>query len=205
MASVYQLKSAFQKLLRPVTRLLVRCNITANQITLFAMILSFALGGLIFLFPDRAWVLLAVPPFLLVRMALNAIDGMMAREHDMKSDLGAILNELGDVLSDSAIFLPFAAVPLVDPIPVIIIVVLAVISETAGLIAVQIGASRRYDGPMGKSDRALAFSILAFLLALNVPTDPWLTYALWATAALTGVTIVNRSRKALKEVRNTDN
>jgi CDP-diacylglycerol--glycerol-3-phosphate 3-phosphatidyltransferase len=35
-------------------------------------------------------------------MALNAIDGMLAREHDMQSPLGAMLNELGDVLSDVA-------------------------------------------------------------------------------------------------------
>jgi len=36
-------------------------------------------------------------------MALNAIDGMLAREHHMQSKLGAILNELGDVVSDTVL------------------------------------------------------------------------------------------------------
>ena len=52
-----------------------------------------------------------LPPVLLARMALNAVDGMLAREHAMQSALGAILNELGDVLSDTALYLPLAAAP----------------------------------------------------------------------------------------------
>ena len=32
--------------------------------------------------------------------------------------------------------------------------------EMAGVVAVQIGAERRYDGPMGKSDRAFTFGLL---------------------------------------------
>ena len=42
----------------------------------------------------RRWPLLLVGPWLFVRMALNAIDGMLAREHGQKSALGGILNEL---------------------------------------------------------------------------------------------------------------
>ena len=41
-------------------------------------------------------------------MALNAIDGMLAREYGQKSRLGAYLNELGDVVSDAALYAPFA-------------------------------------------------------------------------------------------------
>ena len=49
-----------------------------------------------------------LPAVLFVRMALNAIDGMLAREHGQKSALGAFLNELCDVVSDAALYLPFA-------------------------------------------------------------------------------------------------
>jgi len=52
-----------------------------------------------------------VPCALFVRMALNALDGMLAREHGMGSDVGAMLNELGDVVSDVALYLPLAVVP----------------------------------------------------------------------------------------------
>jgi CDP-diacylglycerol--glycerol-3-phosphate 3-phosphatidyltransferase len=41
-------------------------------------------------------------------MALNAIDGMLAREHGQASRLGAVLNELGDVVADAGLYLPLA-------------------------------------------------------------------------------------------------
>ena len=63
------------------------------------MALSFATGLAIFHFRSMR-VLLLLPAVLFLRMALNAIDGMLAREHNQKSALGAILNELGDVFSD---------------------------------------------------------------------------------------------------------
>ena len=45
-----------------------------------------------------------------LRMAFNAIDGMLAREFGQQSALGAFLNELTDVVSDAALYLPFAFV-----------------------------------------------------------------------------------------------
>src|SRR3954470_15131265 len=104
MASIYDIKPAFQNLLRPITRALAAAGITANQVTLSAMLLSCAVGGCVLGFPLEDWPLLLMPAFLFVRMALNAIDGMLAREHGMKSKLGAVLNELGDVVSDTALY-----------------------------------------------------------------------------------------------------
>ena len=84
-----------------------------------------------------------IPLVLFLRMALNAIDGMLAREHHMASRLGAVLNELGDVISDTALYLPLALVPGVPAFWLVSAVVLAVISEMTGVVAVQIGAERR--------------------------------------------------------------
>ena len=134
-------------------------------------------------------------------MALNAIDGMLAREHNQKTSLGAILNELGDVLSDSALYLPLALVAGFDSRLVVLIVLLAVISEMTGVIGVQIGVSRRYDGPMGKSDRAFVFGALGLLLGMNLPIVPFVPYVLWLVLALLVFTIINRARGALKELR----
>jgi hypothetical protein len=75
----------------------------------------------------------------------------------------------------------------------------AVATEAAGLQALQIGASRRYDGPMGKSDRAAAVGLVCFLLAVGVPGGAWLTWAFAALAALAILTVLNRSRTALAE------
>jgi CDP-diacylglycerol--glycerol-3-phosphate 3-phosphatidyltransferase len=199
MASVYQLKPAFQGLLRPLVGWLVRLGATANQVTVAALVLSLAVGGSIVWRPNERWPLLLLPAVLFARMALNAIDGMMAREHGMTSRLGAILNELGDVLSDAALYLPLALVPGFEPRLVAPAVVLAAASELTGVLAIPIGAERRYDGPMGKSDRAFVFGALGLLLGLGVPAGWWLDAVLALVVVLLVVTIVNRARRALAE------
>ena len=199
MASIYDLKPRFQALLRPLTRWLAGAGVTANPVTVFAALLSAAAGLVLCLRPAAGWPLLLIPGVLFARMALNAIDGMLAREHGQKSRLGAVLNELGDVLADAALYLPLAAVPGVSPPLVVAIVLLAVIAEMAGVVGVQIGASRRYDGPMGKSDRAFVFGLLALLLGLGVAPGRWTTAFLAVVALLAALTIINRSRRALAE------
>lgn len=200
MPSIYGLKPKFQKLLRPITNALARLGVSANQVTLFAMVLSFSTGGAIFLLRSQRSLLL-LPLVLFLRMALNAIDGMLAREHDQKTSLGAVLNELGDVFSDGALYLPLAVIPGLNPTLIVVIVLCAVFTEMTGLIGVEIGASRRYDGPMGKSDRAFVFGALALLLGLNLPMVRIVPYVLWMVLALLLLTIMNRARKALAEVR----
>lgn len=197
MPSIYDLKPRFQGLLRPLTRALAGAGVTANQVTVAAMLLSIATGAAVALWPDRHWLLLLIPLVLFLRMALNAIDGMLAREHHMASKLGAVLNELGDVISDTALYLPLALVPGVPALWLVSAVVLAVISEMTGVVAVQIGAERRYDGPMGKSDRAFVFGALCLLLGLGVTGGRWLEWLLILITLLLVVTIVNRARRAL--------
>ena len=201
MPSVYDLKPKFQALLRPIANGLARAGVTANQVTITAMLLSFATGAAISYYRTPR-VLLLLPIVLFVRMALNAIDGMLAREHNQKTALGAILNELGDVFSDSALYLPLAILPIFNSALVVLIVLFAVISEMTGVVATQVGASRRYDGPMGKSDRAFIFGALGLLLGFGVPISPFLVYILWVVLALLFTTVLNRSRNALGELRS---
>lgn len=199
MASVYDLKPAFQGLLRPLTRRLARTGVTANAVTVAAALLSLGVGAWLALTHGSRAALLALPAALFVRMALNAVDGMLAREHGQKSRLGALLNELGDVVSDAALYLPLAVVPGFDGRLVTLIVVLAALSEMTGALGPTIGASRRYDGPMGKSDRAFAFGLIALLVGLGVAPGRWLTGALALIAALGIATVWNRGARALAE------
>lgn len=201
MVSIYGLKSQFQQMLRPLTRGLARSGVSANQVTVFAAGLSVAAGGGIFLWPDRRWPLLLIPFILFIRMALNAIDGMLAREHDMKSAFGGMLNEMGDVVSDSALYLPLCFVPGVSAIWVVLFVLLAVMGEMIGVVAVQIGAQRRYDGPMGKSDRAFVIGALCLALGLGMPAQPWLDIVWIGLVFLSCLTIVNRGRRALGSLK----
>lgn len=200
MPTIYQLKSRFQDLLRPLCQRLAASGVTANQVTLTALGLSVLEGLALWLFPGAFLPLFLLPVVLFARMGLNAIDGMLAREHDQQSDLGAILNELGDVISDAALYLPFALLPFVSAELVVGLVVLAVIGEMTGVISVQIGASRRYDGPFGKSDRAALFGLCGFLMAFGVTSQLLYLILFGAGALLSAVTIWNRARAALKEL-----
>lgn len=201
MATIYDLKPAFQRLLRPASDRLARAGVTANQVTLAAALMSVIAGLLVYANPLAAWALAGVPVALFLRMALNAIDGMLAREHDMKTALGALLNEIGDVVSDAALYLPLATIPGVPAGWVVLTVLVGILTEMTGVVAVQIGASRRYDGPFGKSDRAFLFGLVALLLAAGVAPGPWLDVLLPAACALGVLTILNRARRALAETR----
>lgn len=199
MASIYDLKPVFQGRLRPLAGRLAARGVTANQVTIVAFVLSAISGTLVALWPGAVLPLLLMPAALFARMALNAIDGMLAREHGQATRLGALLNEIGDVLSDAALYLPLALIPGVTAWPVIIGVVLAVIAEMTGALGTVIGASRRYDGPMGKSDRAVVFGALAFWLAFGLPMGVWIDLPLWLVVMLLLATIWNRARGALRE------
>ena len=201
MATVYELKSRFQDLLRPIVRALARAGITANQVTLAALGLSMIAGLAIVLWPAAGLPLALLPLVLFVRMALNAMDGMLAREHHQQSALGAVLNEVGDVVSDLALYLPFTLVPGLSPMIVVGLCLLAVIGEMMGVIGVQIGASRRYDGPLGKSDRAVLFGTLGLLLGIGLVGPVFANWVLAVALLPAALTIFNRARKALAEVR----
>ncbi|MCB1723728.1 MAG: CDP-alcohol phosphatidyltransferase family protein [Gammaproteobacteria bacterium] len=203
MPSIYDLKPRFQALLRPMNQALVDHGVTANAVTLAATVGSLLVGGAIALSPASAAPLLLMPVWLFVRMALNAIDGMLAREHQMQSPLGAVLNEMGDVVSDVALYLPLALVPGLPPQTVVLVVIVGIMVEMIGVVSVQIGASRRYDGPFGKSDRAFAFGLICLLLGAGVSPAVWSDLMLWLMLGLSLLTLFNRGRRALAE-RGTD-
>lgn len=200
MPSIYDLKPRFQRLLRPATERMVAWGLRANQVTVAAALLSLLAGAAIAAWPQSRWPFLMLPLVLSMRMGLNAIDGMMAREHGMKTPLGAILNELGDVFSDLVLYAPWALVPNVNGALVGLFLVLLVAAEMAGTIAPQIGASRRYDGPMGKSDRAFVIGTLGLVIGGGVAPGGWLDVLWTILCILAFTTMVNRARAALREV-----
>ncbi len=196
MLSIYQIKPRFQALLRPGVRRLAAAGVTANAVTLLAMFVSLALGTLLFLHPEPALFLL-LPLWMFLRMALNAVDGMLAREFGQKSPLGAYLNELTDVISDAALYLPFVAVAPFGWGSVGAVIFLAALSEMTGALGPMIGAPRQYDGPLGKSDRAALFGALGLWLGLAGSLPEWAFWLLPIAAVLIVVNIVNRIRSGL--------
>ncbi len=200
MASIYDLKPRFQNLLRPLAESLIRFGVTPNFITWAALIGSIIVGGMLWLAGERTAFLALLPVWLSIRMALNALDGMMAREYRMATSGGAALNELGDLLSDLALYLPLAYLSAGALWPVIAFVFGAMLTEFCGLLGQALGGRRVYDGPMGKSDRAAFIGALA-LLTLAAPQVigawPWI-FTLAALLSL--LTCWNRLSRVAREI-----
>lgn len=199
MPSIYQLKPHFQNLLRPLVQRLHARGVTANQVTLAAAGVSVLLGALVAAFAGYLWLFALIPLWMFLRMALNAIDGMLAREFDQQSTLGAYLNELCDLIADSALILPFAMLPEVSPLWVVLVTLLAVFVEYAGVMGPMVGATRRYDGPMGKSDRAFAFGVLGAGVASGLLSIDWLDNLFMLIGVLLLWTLANRVRRGVAE------
>lgn len=195
--SIYQLKPRFQQLLRPLIGALHRTGMTPNQVTLGAMTLSLAYGAALTATPATAGLWFGLPLFLLLRMALNAIDGMLATATGNETRLGALLNEICDQMSDVALYLPFALVHGIMAPLVVLVVVGGLLAEFAGVLAQAAGASRGFEGPMGKSDRAFAFGLIALLIGLGTG-QAWYNGILGAALLLSGLTVFNRLRRALQ-------
>ena len=196
MPTIYQLKPASQNLLRPIVPWLAKIGVTPNQVSIFTTCLAIGCGGLVLW---HSYFLLLLPPLMLVRAALNVIDGMLAREHQMKSTLCGILNELADVVFDAAIFLPFGLLQGVSGDLVAILVVLSIISEMTGVLGLTVGSKRQFDGPMYKTDRGFMFSIIGVMYACGVFPSPWLDLVWIILIGLSILTIVNRINSTLVE------
>jgi alpha-beta hydrolase superfamily lysophospholipase/phosphatidylglycerophosphate synthase/ubiquinone/menaquinone biosynthesis C-methylase UbiE len=184
--SLYQLKSQFQDQLRPISDALVEQKVTANQVTVSAILLSLGTAYVIAkpaTEKQELWLLL--PSSLFVRMALNAIDGMMAREHGQASRLGAVLNEVGDIVADTALIASLAphvananwqdsAVNLPNRISIhqphiVGLIVLSIGTELLAIISNKSLNVRANQGPLGKSDRAFVLGVLGTFMAIKAP------------------------------------
>jgi CDP-diacylglycerol--glycerol-3-phosphate 3-phosphatidyltransferase len=166
MISLYKIKPMFQRLLFPLLTRLYKWGITANLLTWSAILLSLGTGALIYFYPNR-FALMVLPLSLFIRMALNALDGMMARTYNMQSKKGEILNELGDVVSDFIMYFPIGVLFNLKSSLLLAFLFLSLINEYAGILGKAISGERRYEGPMGKSDRAFVvgfFSLLFFFV-----------------------------------------
>ena len=198
MTSLYDWKPAFQDRLRPYAEQLHENGITPNQVTLAALALAAFEGALLLTWPGAWFPLLMLPVVLFLRLALNAIDGMLAREHGQETKSGKILNELGDVLADAFLYLPLMAVPGAPEALIALAVLAGIAAEFTGVIAEAMGAGRRYDGPFGKSERAAAFGAAGLLLAVGANAGWWFDLLMLVVILLSARTAWNRAEAAVR-------
>jgi CDP-diacylglycerol--glycerol-3-phosphate 3-phosphatidyltransferase len=200
MLTVYSVKPAFVRLLSPAIDLCARRGVTPNALTGFALALSLAGGAALLLAPGSPAVLVTVALVLLVRMALNAMDGALARRTGQSSRAGEVFNEASDVVADTALYAPLAGVVAAPAALVFAFVLLAGWTELAGVLPRVAGGPRRYDGPLGKSDRALVVGLLLLALALGAPRGTWEAWLLALLCVLLIATCAKRLRNGLVSV-----
>jgi len=197
MFSLYELKPGFQRLLEPVVRWLAAMDVSANVVTATALVGSVVLGSTLLIGAQTPALFLLLPVWTLLRMACDAIDGMLARSYGQESKLGVYFNELADVVGDAALYLPFVLVPPFGWASVGAVIFLSALSEMAGALGLTVGSCRRHEGPMGKSDRALVFGTLGLWVGVAGRLPGW---AFWIMPCLCGaiaLNIINRTRRAI--------
>lgn len=191
---IYAIKPGFQRVLRVVERPLVSWRIHPDIITFSALALS-GLGGFA-LFASRwsQWTLLVVPFACMLRICLNALDGMVAKDLGVARPWGEVLNELSDRLADAAFFVAIVFVPgIITPLAVSVLA-LTLITSYIGTLSKAAGAVRQYGGVMGKADRMILLS-LASLIGLILPVAPVLNWFLVAVLAGLIITMAQRLRR----------
>ena len=197
MISTYSIKPKFQQLLKPLLKKLHKWGITANSITWCAILVSSATGIAIWLHPFGL-MLVVLPISLLIRMALNALDGMMARTYQMQSKKGEILNELGDVISDFLIFFPLLKLFSINLYILIAFLFMSLINEYAGILGKAVSGSRRYEGPMGKSDRAFVIGVLSLIYYFTNSLFNFINYIFLLLILLLVLSTYSRINNTLK-------
>ena len=146
---------------------------------------------------NRHWYF-AIAGGLLLRMVLNALDGMMARHFEMTSTGGAYLNELGDVVSDALVMWPLALLPGVYVGWVGGLLWLAALNEMTGVLGGWLRGERRYEGPMGKSDRTLVWGLFCLVLGAGVDVTPYVEKGIAVVMVCLVLSTFIRIRKAMQ-------
>lgn len=170
---MYALKPWFVGRLRSCEDALVTHGVSPNTITIAAVMVSVAAGAALAggtaLGLPTLW--LAVLPLGVIRLALNALDGSVARRLHMHSPRGAAINELGDRACDLALFAPLLGVA---PAWVVTAAIAGMtLTSTSGVMALAISGRRDTSGPMGKADRVVLLGLAAVIAAPTKSHTPF--------------------------------
>jgi CDP-diacylglycerol--glycerol-3-phosphate 3-phosphatidyltransferase len=171
-------------------------GVTVDRLQWAILGLAAGVGALLLMLPavlpGLHSVLLLLPAALAVRALASAVGDLLARDHPAGSGHDPALREVTDAGADGFLYLPLAAYPGVAAAPVVLLVMLGLVVEIAGLAPLTRGGERRRDGPMTRHDRAIVFAIVGFILAVDPRTAPWLPWLLLPAAALAVATVVGR-------------
>ncbi len=197
---IYQIKPAFQRSLRGIEDELVRRGVHPDTLTYAALVLSVGGGVCLYLAPDLPLLLLAVPLVAVVRTALNALDGLVAKRTGLARPWGEVLNEFCDRLADVSLLGGVALARPADHLLGAVAVVAMLLCSYLAILSRAAGGRRQYAGPMGKADR-MALLAIAAPLGLLLPLE--LVYNAFLGIVLVGllVTLYQRARDTYRDLQ----
>jgi len=164
---IYSIKPKFQQLLNPVKTLFVKLKIHPTTINLLALLISIIGGILLYYSANNLLLLIYIPFIAFIRTALNALDGMVAREMKVENQkFGEVLNEFIDRLSDSAFFIGASLVAYANQTLGLLSFISVLLVSYLGIIGKSAGGSRQYLGLMGKADRMFWLSVAAVAILI---------------------------------------
>lgn len=154
---IYGIKPWFRQQLQPLIKLL--WNVHPDVLTWAALFLSCVAGDLLYLSDDEPWYASVAAVLLFVRLALNALDGLLAQQTGKARVAGEVLNEMTDRFADLAIFTGLILCPLTDPTIGVAAMILVLLVSYTGILGKAVGAERVYSGILGKADRMIYLMI----------------------------------------------
>lgn len=193
MYSSYLLKDKFQALLTPLMHAAIKLKLSANMITVIAFLVS-TIYAVVLAVYNSPGILMLLPVVFLLKISLNALDGMVARHTQTISVTGAVLNDIFDVLSDALLF--SAVFIVVDKnLLWLVIIIMVFVIEYSALVVQSITNHRPTDGPFGKSDRAIFLSAMAIALSFFATNEIIINICAGLAILLAVVTIFNRLKR----------
>lgn len=161
---MYGIKPWFQKQLQPLVKVL--WNVHPDVLTWGALGVSLIASAVFYSAYEQPKLAFLAVPLLLLRLALNALDGMLAKQTGKARAAGEVINELSDRLSDVAIFLSFAFWPEVKVHLVLLAIIAMLIVSYVGVLGKAVGAEREYGGLLGKADRMILLMVAAVIYGI---------------------------------------
>jgi CDP-diacylglycerol---glycerol-3-phosphate 3-phosphatidyltransferase len=158
---LYSFKSWYAGRLAPVRRRLVAAGVPPWAITLAGIGFGGGAGLALALLRPGPVAGVVVAALLAARLGCANLDGGVAREGNRDSAFGSVLNELGDRVAEFAALagcLAFAPTALV-----LTAALTATLPSWVALAGAAAGLGRVQGGPVGKTERCLLLTLLAFL------------------------------------------
>jgi len=209
---IYSIKPLFQKTLKPLADFFIKIKLHPTAINFLALFVSITAGILILFIDMFSYFLFIIPLLLFIRIAFNALDGMVARGLKVSSVNGEILNEFIDRLSDCAIFICLN-IYLIKVISrsnraifftadhkfllCALFIILFLLNSYLGILGKAAGKSRIYNGFIGKADRMFYLGLACLVYFFVHMSLIWTIFLVFVVAG-TIISIGQRLWTALK-------